>query len=81
MSRKTLISIPQPGLLAYFDTDPTRMRCPDCGRDLTRTASGLRMCAYAEAHLCGRPIVERDPVGHAGAVPAPAVGVPEREQT
>jgi hypothetical protein len=63
-----IVTVPQPGLLAYFDTDPRRTRCPDCGRDLTRTASGLRMCAYAEDHLSGRPIVERDPAGYGGAL-------------
>jgi hypothetical protein len=38
---------------------PKQFRCPSCGRDLTRTASGRRLCAYAEDHPEEVPYMER----------------------
>lgn len=49
-------------LVAYVPDGTTR--CPECGRDLIRTASGKRLCAYAEDHKSGVPIIARSADSH-----------------
>jgi hypothetical protein len=47
-------------LVQWINRDRRRTRCPECGRDLVATASGKRLCAYAEYHKSGLPIIEAD---------------------